>query len=554
MRGHAEAMEGENNVLKMHLAELQQQLREHDIEPKAAPLPPQGYMPAQQAYWQSDQDQQPQWAGMNGNAAMLHTPAPPMTGSGQGERHGSQATLLPEFRQGLIGDNYLGVSSSNSWLSAIEGSSLTLFGMKIDLAEFTPDQDPDKSPMSYKNFISYQFSRQPLQPPSLPGVGQCKIFAEWWFRTCTPFVPVVHKPHFMELLARISSGQYQPTPAELVMVHMMLAVMNFQYSTRNANQEAFSTAMEHFHYSLSFVPELMMGHTLPDMQALVLICTQLRSQPRPGAAYSFINTVMGIAVEMGLHRSADAWQGGSGEQDPHTLELRRRIFWSLYSLHVSIAGKLGRPMALRLQDLDIEIPQALPDYLPDEVNLSVWRKCSFQVAPHAMKLISIMSQVYSTIYSVKPCGESYAATVQRLEKDLANYRDNLPSELQGGAQTVAEDRVFTTYLELIENEIVLTLHHPSICRTASPQDTQRHLDICLETSNRLLNIAVQMKQLNALDSTWYCTTIHLAAIFTTLFVHTDRQDTMSSSDMQKLRADMDSWLDVMGEIGKLLGQ
>ena len=145
-------------------------------------------------------------------------------------------------------------------------------------------------------------------------------------------------------------------------------------------------------------------------------------------------------------------------------------------------------------------------------------------------------------------------TVQRLEKQLADFRANLPPELEGGPQTIAEDRVLSLYLGLIENEILLTLHHPSICRTASPQDMQRHLDICLEASNRMLQIAVQMKQLNALDSTWYCTTIHLAAIFTTLFVHTNRQDTMSSADMQRLRSDMDLWLDVMGDIGKMLGK
>lgn len=545
-------MENENAMLKMHLDELQQQLRENDIEPKAAPVPPPGYLPAQPQYWQGDQEQQ--WEAMHGGAGMMHTPAPAMGGAGQSERHASQAALLPEFRQGLIGDNYLGVSSGNNWLSSIEGSSLTLFGMKIDLAEFLPDEDPDNSPMSYKNFISYKFSKQRVQPPALPSFGQCKVFAEWWFRSCTPFIPVVHKPHFMELLERISSGQYQPTAAETVMVHMMLAIMNFQYSWRNANQEAFNTAMDHYRYSLSFVPDLMIGHTLPDMQALVMICSQLRSQPRPGAAYSFIITVLGIAVEMGLHRSADAWPGGSVEQDPHTLEMRKRIFWSLFSLHISIAGKLGRPMALRLSDLDIEIPQALPDYLPEEANLSPWRKCSFQVAPHAMKLLSIMAQTYSTIYSVKGGHEQYSVTVQRLEKEVADFRANLPPELEGGAQTIAEDRVLSLYLGLIENEIILTLHHPSICRTASPQDMQRHLDICLDASNRLLQVAVQMKQLNALDSTWYCTTIHLAAIFTTLFVHTNRQDTMTSADMQRLRSDMDLWLDVMGDIGKLLGK
>lgn len=426
--------------------------------------------------------------------------------------------------------------------------------MKIDLAEFLPDEDPNLSPMSYKNFIAHAYGGQRVQPPRLPDYEKCAVFAQWWFKDCTAFVPLVHKPDFMQLLSKIYGGQYQPTTAETVMVHMMLTVMNFQYSRRNVNQQAFEDAMAHYHYSLTFVPALMTGHTLQDVQALALICTQLRSQPRVGAAYSFISTVLGIAVEMGLHRSADAWQGANAEHNLQTIEMRKRVFWTLLSLHISIAGKLGRPMFLRPEDMDLEFPQALPDSLPGEEHLSPWRKCSFQVAPHAMKLMRVLSSVYSTIYAVKGSSEPYAVSVQRIERDVADFRANLPAELAGGPQTQAEDRVFSLYLQLIEGEILLTLHHPSLCRTTSPQDMQRHLDLCLDASTRLFNIAVQMKELNALDSTWYCTTIHLAALFTMLFVHTTRQDQMTSTDLARLRTDMELWLGVMGEVGKMLGK
>ena len=102
-----------------------------------------------------------------------------------------------------------------------------------------------------------------------------------------------------------------------------------------------------------------MGPTSRD--SLALICAQLRAFPRPGACWMFTNTVLGLAIELGLHRSVTAWQGSAAQQDPHTIELRKRIFWSLMLMHVPVSGKLGRPMPLRLEDFDIEIERLTKD-------------------------------------------------------------------------------------------------------------------------------------------------------------------------------------------------
>ena len=80
----------------------------------------------------------------------------------------------------------------------------------------------------------------------------------------------------------------------------------------------------------------------------------------------FTNGVLGLAIELGLHRSASAWQGDAAESDPHIIEMRKRIFWSLLVIHVSLSGKLGRPMPLRMEDFDIEIREIVADNLPGE--------------------------------------------------------------------------------------------------------------------------------------------------------------------------------------------
>jgi hypothetical protein len=530
----------------MYMVELQQQLREHGVDPKPIPSAQHNYMPSA-TYWQQTQSLAVAQASQQQHNHVSASPQPPA-----GQQTPNQASLLPDFRAGCIGDNYLGVSSENDWLSPIEGTSLALFGTKIDLAEFMPnDSDPAASSVSYRTFLNHAFGRTPVFRPELPVYEQCKVYAEWYFRSIQQFHPLLHKPDFMRLLDRIHHENYQPTSAETVMVHMVLAIINFQFSARNTNDQARQDSMVHYHYACSLVPELISGHSLEDIQALTLICTLLRSQPRPGAAWMFTNMVLGLAIESGLHRSAKAWQQPGFDQDPHHLEMRKRTFWCILLFHVHLSGKLGRPMPMRLEDFDIEMPQAIPDAMPDE-SPDNWKNCSFRAGIECFKLLRIAMQVYSTIYTIRSTGQ-YETNMRQLESELEAFHAQIPVEFRGGPQTKEEDRVSAYYLDSSVAEVQLLLHHPSLSRSASPQVMASNLDICLHWSSRLLHAAVALKNLKSLDTTWFYATVYLAAIFTTLFAHTERRDQMTSADLQRLRQDMDQWVEVMAEVGVLLG-
>ena len=61
-----------------------------------------------------------------------------------------------------MGDNYLRMASENSMLGPIEGTSLSLFGTKINVADFIPPEaDVDADAMSYSTFLAYAFGRRP---------------------------------------------------------------------------------------------------------------------------------------------------------------------------------------------------------------------------------------------------------------------------------------------------------------------------------------------------------------------------------------------------------
>ena len=114
---------------------------------------------------------------------------------------------LPEFRSGLTGNNYLGVSSGSSLLSSIRGTSMNVLGMEIDLADYLsadvdePDPVGGAQPVynkSYRAFVQTAFGTSPkLSKVELPPRSEGMNYAHVFFRVTNPYVPIMHKPSFI---------------------------------------------------------------------------------------------------------------------------------------------------------------------------------------------------------------------------------------------------------------------------------------------------------------------------------------------------------------------
>lgn len=120
---------------------------------------------------------------------------------------------LPDFRDGLAANNYLGVASGNCFLSTIRGTSLNVLGMKIDLADYTSadidEPDPTTTLMntplynkSYHAFVHTAFGAQPkIGKTELPPQEEGRTYAQWYFRVINSYLPILHRPSFFSLVS-----------------------------------------------------------------------------------------------------------------------------------------------------------------------------------------------------------------------------------------------------------------------------------------------------------------------------------------------------------------
>ncbi|KAF2186760.1 hypothetical protein K469DRAFT_144948 [Zopfia rhizophila CBS 207.26] len=559
-RGHAEALETENAYLRAQVAELQGQLKEMGVEPRTVS----GYnsFPPSGVPWSSSLGNDGQgW--VDPSQRRMSTPPLPGYSHSIGAPNGLDNTEyrpLPQFKTNSIGDNYLGVSSADSLLSHIKGTSLSVFGTEIDITDFVQnEEDYDKSVMSYSHFLNVALnSDQQVEHAPFPEYTILNEYSNWYLRSLNPYTALLDKPAFTQLIRRIGNDpNFTPSAAETVCVHMMLAIIKYQISVRN-HEESYSLMEEshkHYRYSLSFFQDLLHGHTLQDLQALTLICVHLRNFPKPGAAWIMCSTTFLLAVELGLHRSTKAWADTTQKMERGEVEMRKRIFWTLHALNTNLSGKLGRPMPINMEDVDVEFPEPVSDCSREEdAELSPFHKCSFQVGIQTAKYTVWSSELYRTIYAVRQPPRSYEDTVRRLENGIRQWREEMPYELAEPARAKQEDYIFALFLEFWDLEFQLLLHHPAVCRSTDPEFINANLDKCVAASSKMLHNCNEMRKLKSLDIPWINSVVYIAAIFTTLFVYFQRRDRMTSVDMTKLRNDMNQWIDVMGECGKLLGK
>ncbi|KAL8811674.1 MAG: hypothetical protein Q9200_001610 [Gallowayella weberi] len=575
VRGYVQNVERRLQELETHCRELEDRLISHGIDVK--PSRHYSEYPSTQLPLGKDLREhtpRPDWYNdAYGISNVSHFPTTDCVLSRRLSQIDGSVSRLPDFRNGLTGENYLGVSSGNSLVSSIRGTSLNVLGMEINLADYMHADLDEPNPSDYEQkpvynksyyaFILTAFSAKPEpQEVGLPSREEGMKCTEWFFKVANPYLPVLHRPSFMKLINRMyDDPSFEPSPAEKVIVHCVFASMLWQFVVRNwenpVQQADFNRRSNlHYHYALSFFRQLMASHTLQDVQAMAMLSIHLRALPKPGACWMMATTTLNLAIELGLHRSMRSWAPASRKISVLEIELRKRIFWSVLVIHIIISGKLGRPMALREDDYDVELPSAVDDDLLSEDGIDTSRegKCDFLVAITSFKFEPICIDLYNNIYAVKRSPQTYVETVLRLEDRIRGYIDSWDlDQMRRWDSANGVTKVYPLYVKMWPLEFRLLLRHPSLSLTSSTEFNNESLTICMDLSKQILGIVKQLQEWKSLDSNWQTGAFFVLAISTTLFGHWERRDELTLAGFEMLKEDMRSWLSIMGDMGRLLG-
>lgn len=337
---------------------------------------------------------------------------------------------------------------------------------------------------------------------------------------------------------------------------MVFAIMYYQFGVRNGDDPERKAQLNelsnlHYHWSVDKIWDIASDLSLPGVQALTLIATHCRGFPKPGPAWLMTALAWNRAIELNLHRSFLK----KGEPTNLENEMRKRTWWSLFMVVVVLYGRLGKPMPIRSEDIDVEYPEIVSDDCLTEdgiVNSGGPGECYFLIAVAGIKLAILFMDMWNNVYAARQSPETYVAAVRQVEASFRDYQRDLPDELRVDKCRPA-NRVLATYLEGSTQEFLMCLRHPSRCATSDPAFIAENHRVCEDAARKTLDLADQLARLKSLDTTWYQMAVYVAAIFTILAYRWERRAETTPAELAELKEYMAIGLSVVREIVAMIG-
>jgi len=135
------------------------------------------------------------------------------------------------------------------------------------------------------------------------------------------------------------------------------------------------------------------------------------------------------------------------------VEMRKRLFWSCYTMDRQVSIPLGRPFAISDRDIDVQLPLDVEESCQDlqeleqasKVDPDVVRAESTSLTAflHILRLRRIESSIQQTIYRVDQSTNVTDAEVEFYLKQLENWKSLIP--LDAKKQVDRESIAFDGY-------------------------------------------------------------------------------------------------------------
>ncbi|KAF9023957.1 hypothetical protein BDZ89DRAFT_989559 [Hymenopellis radicata] len=218
---------------------------------------------------------------------------------------------------------------------------------------------------------------------------------------------------------------------------------------------------------------------------------------------------------IGLRRALDAGAHDAGahvcrDSPPNARdELWKRAFWVIFFLDVSMATLLGRPLAIRYDDFDVDYPIECDDeYWSDATDPTMNFKqperkpSSISCFVALLRLLNILTYVKNTIYPMRgglrlwngQTQPSQEMILMNFDSVMNKWLESLPPHLTWRPEDPNEYFHQSAFIHIIYHYIRVLIHRPFIPTPSSQQVlTFPSAVVCMSAARSCLSVVQAMK-------------------------------------------------------------
>lgn len=214
----------------------------------------------------------------------------------------------------------------------------------------------------------------------------------------------------------------------------------YGYGARLSEGEKLQGAVSHevyYNAAVACLSTLTSHHSLATVQALALLTIYgFRHPTAEVSVWQVGGLSMRTAVELGLHRRTRSKP--EREKDPKRYEMKKRVFWAVYSLDRMMSAQLGRPSGIQDRDIDVELPlnvdvdfnqpKALAAMQSRQLDMMGGRRPGDEYADGYGPVTSMTSAIHNI--RLNQLKQLIQDAIYRLDKPLIPSKDDLAAERQ----------------------------------------------------------------------------------------------------------------------------
>ncbi|KAH9886367.1 fungal-specific transcription factor domain-containing protein [Xylariomycetidae sp. FL2044] len=312
----------------------------------------------------------------------------------------------------------------------------------------------------------------------LPSDAAARRFVDAYFRNVNRAYPFVDRNKVLSDLEVLGDFAKRRRDADSTLLYLIMAI---GCTTLQRAGQIPSDTTSKFEVAYSdIIQECLCRESIKSIQILVLLALYSLFDASGASAWSIIGIVSRQAMLLGLSRRASDDKTLSATE----IELRHRLFWSIYVLDRMMAASLGLPVALTDENMDCPFPGLTIDEFasPDRTQAAM----ILQTSRHVIQLRQIEGRILQQIHFRKHT-EVTALThadrrtiVQDIRAEVENWYSNgcLVSPLEPDNVPIHNS---ITWLSARYYYLLLLLYYPShfsapiFCRAELLRFAQKHL-------------------------------------------------------------------------------
>ncbi|GKT44309.1 protein STB5 [Colletotrichum spaethianum] len=292
---------------------------------------------------------------------------------------------------------------------------------------------------------------------SLPRDAIARRFVDAYFRNVNRAYPFVNRTKVLRDLESLGESSKRRRDADSTLLYLIMAIGCT--TLQRAGQIPNDTASKFDVGYADIIQECLVREDLESIQILVLVALYSLFDPKGISTWSIAGIVSRQAMLLGLSRRSSEDKNLSAMD----IELRHRLFWSIYVLDRMMAISLGLPVALIDENVDVPLPGLTIEEFasPDRQHFA----SILQTNRHVIQLRQLEDRILKQIHTRKQsevAALSQAdrrAIAQNIRSEIENWYSNgcLVSPLEPDNVPIHNS---VTWLSARYYHLLLLLHYP----------------------------------------------------------------------------------------------